>query len=289
MRTRASFDRFIGLNKKASKALIRFLPAARRDLKKDYEEEINRLVRECEPGVIVDVGGGKRCPYAGSLPARTFLFGLDIEEESVRQNEDVDGRVVADLTGGIPLTSGSVDLITSRVTLEHLPDLRGFFREVKRVLRPGGLSVHVFPGRYASFAIISRLLGERLSRRVLFFLRPRTKGTCGYRAYYDRTHYGAVQRIHAEAGLEVMTLKVSFHASDYYGFFLPAFLLSALYETIIQWLGLKNLAAYILVVARKPQLVQPSPAHRQSTRPGVSQSREETARDRAAAGPPQSW
>jgi ubiquinone/menaquinone biosynthesis C-methylase UbiE len=254
MAIRDFLDGFFALNKKASRRLMPFLPAARANLKRSYELEIGRLIREHQPEVVVDMGGGKQCHYAQSLTPdrRPLLIAVDIEEESVQENEDVDARVVADLSRGIPMASESADLVTSRVTIEHLPDLEKFFREVRRVLRPGGYSVHMFPGRYSSFATISRLLGDRMSRNVLFFLRPKTKGTCGYRAFYDRTNYSAVRRMHAKLGLDVQSVEVAFHASDYYTFFLPFFLLSASYETIISWLGVKNLAAYLLVVARKP-------------------------------------
>ncbi len=44
---------------------------------------------------------------------------------------------------------------------------------------------------------------------------------------------------------------MSYYASDYYTFFFPIFLVSMLYEMTLKWLGVKNLGATLLIVARK--------------------------------------
>jgi len=50
-----------------------------------------------------------------------------------------------DLDGGLPLPDGSVDLAYSVEVLEHLEDQFAFFREVHRVLAPGGRLVLTTP------------------------------------------------------------------------------------------------------------------------------------------------
>jgi SAM-dependent methyltransferase len=46
-----------------------------------------------------------------------------------------------DLHDPLPLPDGAFDLVVSGLVLEHLRDLGGFFREARRVLRPGGRAV----------------------------------------------------------------------------------------------------------------------------------------------------
>ena len=49
--------------------------------------------------------------------------------------------LVHDLTTPLPLSDGAFDVVVSGLLLEHLPDLGGFFREARRVLRAGGRAV----------------------------------------------------------------------------------------------------------------------------------------------------
>ena len=46
-------------------------------------------------------------------------------------------------------------------------------------------------------------------------------------------------------------MRVSYYQSEYFDFFVPFFLLSALYELIVRALGLRDLGAVALVVARR--------------------------------------
>jgi malonyl-CoA O-methyltransferase len=46
-----------------------------------------------------------------------------------------------DLHGDLPLDDGEFDLVVSGLVLEHLQELAGFFREARRVLKPGGRAV----------------------------------------------------------------------------------------------------------------------------------------------------
>ena len=46
-----------------------------------------------------------------------------------------------DLATPLPFPEGAFDLAVSGLVLEHLEDLPGFFRELRRVLRPGGRAV----------------------------------------------------------------------------------------------------------------------------------------------------
>jgi SAM-dependent methyltransferase len=55
-------------------------------------------------------------------------------------------RVVPE-DGGIPFPDHSFDLVLSNQVLEHVRHLDSLFREVRRVLAPDGVSVHVFPAR----------------------------------------------------------------------------------------------------------------------------------------------
>ena len=49
---------------------------------------------------------------------------------------------------------------------------------------------------------------------------------------------------------------LSYYQSRYFGFFVPLYLMSALYEALIRALGIRDLSAYLLIVARKRDMLE---------------------------------
>lgn len=47
----------------------------------------------------------------------------------------------------IPFPDGHFDIIVSNQVLEHVPDMDAVLREISRVLKPGGISLNLFPDR----------------------------------------------------------------------------------------------------------------------------------------------
>lgn len=94
--------------------------------------------------IIVDLGCGKQKYPKGTprenqrLPSNTRVIGLDINK-----TEDVD--VVCNLEKGIPLASGSVDMIFCRDFIEHMSDVTFIMSEIRRVLKVGGICEMVIP------------------------------------------------------------------------------------------------------------------------------------------------
>lgn len=48
----------------------------------------------------------------------------------------------------LPFDDGQFDCVVSSQVLEHVMDYDSTFREIHRVLKPGGISLHSFPSRY---------------------------------------------------------------------------------------------------------------------------------------------
>jgi SAM-dependent methyltransferase len=91
---------------------------------------------------------------------------------------DVDARV-ADAER-LPFADASFDLVFGHAVLHHLPDLDGAWREIHRVLRPGGLAVFAGePSRYGDrLAEVPKRAASRLAPawRGLLHARPAAEG-----------------------------------------------------------------------------------------------------------------
>jgi malonyl-CoA O-methyltransferase len=122
-----------------------------------YDHDANPLPALEEPFVheaigdvfgltILDLGCGTgrhalRLAAAGAeVTAVDFSEGM-LAEARRKPGADRVRFVVHDLHEPLPMPAGSFDRVVSGLVLEHLRDLSGFFREARRMLKPGGRAV----------------------------------------------------------------------------------------------------------------------------------------------------
>ena len=244
---------FIHANRRCSLWLAQYLPNAQRHTYRVYPKTVQAFLISEGPRTVLDIGGGRTCAFADPRdPGWTGrLIAVDIAPEELRLNGVADARIVLDGTQGYPFADGAVDMITSRSVLEHLSNLDSFLEQASRVLRPGGYFIHWIPCKFAPFAVINAMLPNSIARRLLFFLDESKVGICGFPVVYDRCYPAAIRRLFTTHGFEIVELRPSYYQSSYFAFFVPLFLLSSAYEIVLQWLGVENLCAHALVVARK--------------------------------------
>jgi 2-polyprenyl-3-methyl-5-hydroxy-6-metoxy-1,4-benzoquinol methylase len=202
---------------------------------------------------VLDVGGGRTPCIPPRLAAAYGLHvtGLDLAEDELLKAEpgSYADRIIGDVAT-VPIP-GSFDLILSRTVLEHVKDNRSAIRNLAASLADGGVMAHLVPCRYAPYAIVNRLLGNRLARRLLWTIYPTHAGVSGFQAYYDRCLPTQMAALCLANGLEVAELTPHF-VSDYCRFFAPAHILDLCRQRLMQKTGIANLAETFIIVARKP-------------------------------------
>jgi SAM-dependent methyltransferase len=250
--------RFIVANKRLSKATEDRLPAVfKRHIQTVYKYEVAELLN-CRPGqVVLDVGGGKQCPFLPFVdaPCAHLIIALDLSEQELRLNRQLVHKIVADAAAhGFPFRDGSADLVVSRAVVEHIRDNAAFFGNCARVLCPGGVMVHAFPGRFAPFALMNQTLPNRLTRRLIRYTHPewRDEDNYGFLAFYDRCYFSAVQDLLDRNGFKNVRFSFLYYQSMYFNFFFPLFILMLAYDLIASVLGVRNLASGIIVTAERP-------------------------------------
>jgi SAM-dependent methyltransferase len=87
-------------------------------------------------GLLCDMpsGGGYLAAY---VPAGMRYIGVDPSDDFVRACPTEVECIQASITD-VPLADGSVDSAVSLAALHHEPDLPAVFREMRRLLKPGG-------------------------------------------------------------------------------------------------------------------------------------------------------
>ena len=134
-----------------------------------HQRKISRLLNLHQDDVFVDIGCGEGY-HTLPLAARAGQsFGFDFVESAlavirIQAHYDPQRLLPVIASGdGIPLPDGRADKLLCNHVLEHVVDDRGVVREIKRVLRPGGLALIGVP---LAFSPQVRLL-IRLRRLLL--------------------------------------------------------------------------------------------------------------------------
>ncbi|MBL0060118.1 MAG: class I SAM-dependent methyltransferase [bacterium] len=237
-----------------SEIIGRPFPHVRGHLYEAYPVEVCAFIDRNPSASILDVGAGKSCPYAAYF--RTVgngrIIGIDVSLDEISQNNDLDEAHISDVTASLPFGDNTFDAVVSRSVLEHLTDQDGFFREAKRVLKPGGVFIHMLPNRFAPFALVNQMLPNSISKRLLGFTWESSKGICGFPAHYDKCYPTGFEKLFTKHGFVKVSIRVSYYQSFYYAFFFPFYMLSMLYEVIVSSLKFRNLSAHLLIYAEQP-------------------------------------
>lgn len=104
---------------------------------------IDRHADRQGPCDILDVGAGSGRQAAGLAARGHRVVAVDIATSAYAAAtefpvQQYDGEV-------LPFADASFDVVVSSNVLEHVPDLASLLSETARVLRPGGIALHVLP------------------------------------------------------------------------------------------------------------------------------------------------
>ena len=238
---------FFSINKKCFHAVAKFFPNTKFDIGRCYHD----LARDSlsDGFTVLDVGGGRRWPLQDERKRFQHLrvITLDPSEEQLSYNHDSDEKILFAMgtDARVPLDDNSVDMVMSRMVLEHIENNDYTMREISRVLKPGGKFISVMPNKFALFAMINQMMPSWMARKILFFFLPETKDACGFRAYYDRTYYPAMQKLLVKYGFSQGKFAFSYNQAWYFGFFLPFGIIALVWDFVMYLLNVKPLSAYL--------------------------------------------
>lgn len=204
-----------------------------------------RMIRDGARDVI-EVGGIDR-----PLLHRdgTFRYvGLDIEYRE-RCREVYDHFLVQSIESPI---EGRFDLIFSQHLLEHVRDNRAAARSMFAATKPAGFVCHYVPNRGHPYALLLRMLSNRLQRRLLELTSPTGKTKGGYPTYFDRCNPSEMRQTFIEAGFTNVSTVVFYSPTPYFRVFLPAHVLIVAFMHVCRWMGLDAFCSGFVITAERP-------------------------------------
>jgi malonyl-CoA O-methyltransferase len=110
------------------------------------EPHVRKAIGEVRGQAVLDLGCGTGRHAIWLAAAGASVTAVDFSEGMLREARRKAGAsaihfVGHDLHHPLPFSDGAFDVVVSGLVLEHIHDLRAFFRETHRVVRIGGRTV----------------------------------------------------------------------------------------------------------------------------------------------------
>jgi SAM-dependent methyltransferase len=177
--------------------------------------------------VLLDAGCGHSAPLLRNLaPYVGRAIGVDVCDAHPPGVE----YIQADLAN-TQLPSESIDLVVSRSVLEHISVPLDVFRELHRVLKPGGRFVFLTPNRWDYASLAALAIPNRLHPWLVRRLTDR-KECDTFPTFYRANSSRALRRLARQSGFEVESIRYLNQYPDYFRKILPLFLLGVAYERL---------------------------------------------------------
>jgi ubiquinone/menaquinone biosynthesis C-methylase UbiE len=142
-----------------------------------YERLLAEQVRQGRPWLDLGCGHQMLPPWREdaerAISARTnTLVGIDPDRNAIRQHPYLRQRVVG-LGDELPFADRTFDLVTANMVVEHLAHPDAVFREVCRILTPGGRFVLHTPNRKGYPTLIAQCMPEVTKKKLARVLHGR--------------------------------------------------------------------------------------------------------------------
>ena len=215
----------------------RFYPDDRRDGTIQFYQRLRDDLRN-RP-VVLNLGAGPGdAPGAAWFPIRDLrapgrtIHGCD-PDPAVLHNPQVDERRVMQ-DGTIPYGDGFFDAVFSDYVFEHVDDTQLFLREIRRVLKPGGVLHFRTPNTFHYVGLAARALPHSIHTLVANRARRLPADAHDpYPTFYRLNTPRAITRQFADAGFRSVELTMIETQPYYLVFNTIAFLGGVAYERLV--------------------------------------------------------
>jgi SAM-dependent methyltransferase len=178
--------------------------------------------------LVLDAGCGSHLTFSREISAFARVVGFDLERSFETDNSAAPFAVRADVAR-LPFPDGRFDAVVSRSVIEHLRDPRQAFRELSRVLRPGGTLMVVTPNKYDYVSLLAAVTPHWLHRAFVSRVFGVSENDV-FPTYYRANTVRALRRVVAEAGFVERSLETIAHYPAYLSFSPLLFRAGVLYE-----------------------------------------------------------
>ena len=234
---------------KMEKAIVPGLPSAGDMYEQALEARLAPQHRWVDLGCGHQVFAPWRVDAEKSLIGRCRLVvGIDPDLGALRTHQSIRVRVAGDI-GRLPFADQSFDVASANMVVEHLASPGLQFREIGRILKPGGWFVFHTPNVHGYATLLARMIPERAKPRLIHWLEGR-KASDVFPAFYRANSDAAVRRWAEEAGFETVEISMAFSAAQF-ALVPPLAFLELIVMRGLMWEALRGLRGNMVAVLRK--------------------------------------
>lgn len=213
-----------------------------------FEKTVDSLLHSDH--VLLDAGCGRTAPVLGKFDGKAKrLIGVDLVDF---QGTPPDIEIYQGDLAHIPLPDQSVDIIMARSVMEHIGDPTAVYREIHRVLKPGGFFVFLTANLWDYASLIARLTPNHWHPWIVSKTEGRQEHDVFPTRYKTNTHR-AISKYCTGNGFALYQFEYLGQYPAYFMFNGFLFLIATGYEKLIsRFKCLHFLRGWILAVLYKP-------------------------------------
>ena len=204
----------------------------------------------------IDIGAGHQILPPWRLKEENILVkncknivGFDYDISALKCHRSIRLKVKGDIAK-LPFRNNLFDLVTANMVVEHMhnPDIQ--FREVYRILKPGGMFIFHTPNALGYGTILARMIPDTLKRKLTLILHDRGEEDV-FKAYYRANTRRRVRNLSAKVGFKIVRIKMIV-SSAITAIIPPLALLELIWIRILMIKPLRSIRTNIIVILEKP-------------------------------------
>jgi ubiquinone/menaquinone biosynthesis C-methylase UbiE len=175
-----------------------------------YEDTLMEMVRKETQWLDLGCGHQVLPPWREKeerdlVQKAKLVVGFDYDLPSLLKHRSIRCKVRGDISA-LPFGDDTFDLVTANMVVEHLanPDVQ--FREVHRILKPGGVFVFHTPNVNGYTTVAARIVPEFMKVGLIQVLDGRPAEDV-FKTHYRANRESQIRRVARETGFEIVKIR----------------------------------------------------------------------------------
>jgi ubiquinone/menaquinone biosynthesis C-methylase UbiE len=135
------------------------------------------------------------------------IVGMDYDLPSLQKHRSVSLRVRGHIDS-LPFKDSHFDLVTANMVVEHLGDPALQFREINRILKPGGVFLFHTPNARGYPTLINQMVPEKLKHKLIFILDGRQEDDV-FETHYCANTQSDISELAQSTGFQVANFRLT--------------------------------------------------------------------------------